>query len=216
MSKAAHVDGYARIFCLKSSGGWRTPTTPSAVASIYPVEGATVYGAVVELNAVELAHLDTYEGGYTKTDVATSEGRAVAYIANNPTWTEHLPSEHYLTAIHCMLREHYSMDDQTIDIRAVLPGAAHPVMISRWSHPGTHKLSLEAFLVELNVARGGKWTMPTTILEVTGKLGAVGITSTPMLAKALIEGTLNDKLCAASQSPFNDDVRPRMRELLGV
>ena len=47
------------------------------------------------------------------------------------------------------------MHGQTIDIRAVLPGAAQPVVISHWMHPGVQRLSLEAFLVELNVGSGG-------------------------------------------------------------
>lgn len=93
VSKGAHLDNYARIFCLKSSGGWRTRSTASAVASIYPSPHSRVYGAVVELNEEELKRLDTYEGGYTKKGVITSEGEAVAYIANNQTWTNHLPSE---------------------------------------------------------------------------------------------------------------------------
>lgn len=52
-----------------------------------------------------------------------------------------------------MLREHHDMHGQTIDIRAVLPGAAQPVVISHWMHPGVQRLSLEAFLVELNVGQ---------------------------------------------------------------
>ena len=115
-----------------------------------------------------------------------------------------------------MLREHHDMHGQTIDIRAVLPGAAQPVMISRWLHPGVQRLSLEAFLVEFNVGSGGVWEMPRTILEVTEKLGSVGIPSTPLLAKALMEGTLNDKLTAANKLPFHDASCVRMRELLGV
>lgn len=216
VSKGAYVDGYTRIFCLATGGGWRTGSTKSAVASIHPQPGERVYGAVVELNAAEAARLDGFEGGYTKTGVVTSEGHAVAYIANNPAWSEHLPSEHYLVAIHAMLREHFTMDDQTVDIRGVLPGLAEPVVISRWSHPGVHKLTLEGFLVELNIRRGGRWKMPTTIPEVTKKLRLIGVDSTAQLAKELVDRTLNDKLAAADppQKVFNSDVLGLMASLL--
>jgi hypothetical protein len=128
-SRPAHLPNFARVFCLRSRG-WGG----GGVASIAPAEGRTVYGAVVELSDDEKLALDGYEGGYrshgldpagwTTVSVVEADGQvreAVAYVAGSGagSYTQPMaapPTEQYLTAIHCMLREHWSMDGETIDI----------------------------------------------------------------------------------------------------
>jgi len=128
-SRPAHLPNFARVFCLRSPG-WGG----GGVASIAPAEGRTVYGAVVELSDDEKLALDGYEGGYrshgldpagwTTVSVVEADGQvreAVAYVAGSGagSYTQPMaapPTEQYLTAIHCMLREHWSMDGETIDI----------------------------------------------------------------------------------------------------
>jgi len=184
------------------------------VASVAPAEGRTVYGAVVELSDDEKLALDSYEGGYrshgldpaewTSVNVIERDGavkEAVVYVAGSgddgytlPMSVE--PSEQYLTAIHCMLREHWDMSEETIDVCSycaseVPPSVSDPIVC--WRHPGAMALSLEALCVEISTRRSTPWEMPRTIHEVMEKLVGVGVRSTVELAGVLrVPGRLND------------------------
>jgi len=132
---AAHLDAspaviydWVRIFCMHSQN-WA-----GSVASLVPMKGGEVRGAVVWLNAEQLQQLDSYERGYSKACLTASlpnegsgtrgeEVEVVAYLAKDVTWTS-LPSEGYLAAIHLMLREHWDMTAEPIRILACERNAA--------------------------------------------------------------------------------------------
>ena len=211
------------------------------MASIAPAEGRTVYGAVVELSDNEKLALDSYEGGYrshgldpTKwTTVRVIEGdgqvkEAVVYVAGpGGDWLGYTlpmsvePSEQYLTAIHCMLREHWDMSEETIDVcsycKSEAPEAPDSVSdpIVCWRHPGVMALSLEALCVEISTRRSTPWEMPRTIHEVMEKLVGVGVRSTVELADVLrVPGRLNEQLEAASFRPFGGETVRILEALL--
>ena len=83
------------------------------------------------------------------------------------------PTEQYLCAIHVMLREHWNMEGETIEVRAAQPDGA-PRIVSKWQHPGAQQLTLPALIVEANALRATPWEMPQTIGQVCAKLESVG------------------------------------------
>ena len=227
-SRGARLPDFARVFCLRS-GGWGG----GGVASIAPAEGRTVYGAVVELSDDEKLALDGYEGGYrshgleaaswTTVNVVEKDGQmkeAVVYVAGSgaggyTTMMAVPPSEQYLTAIHCMLREHWGMDGETVDVcsyEADDGTVSEPTL--RWRHPGAAALSLEALCVEVSTRRSTPWEMPRTIQEVMGKLESIGVRSTAQLAEVLRAGTLNEQLRAAGATPFGKETVQILQSLL--
>jgi hypothetical protein len=172
-SIAAEAPGFARVFCL-SSPGWGG----GGVASLAPCSDTTTYGAVVLLTLQEKRLLDGFEGGYreetvtvlVKVDGAEARRSAMVYIAGRReaaggAFTKPMtarPSEQYLTAIHCMLREHWDMKGQSITVRSCDPlppppppaaAAAAGCTVSvrdEWVHPGPRGLSLRALCVEVS------------------------------------------------------------------
>lgn len=206
------------------------------MASVAPAEGRTVYGAVVELSDDEKLALDSYEGGYrshgldpeewTTVNVIERDGQvkeAVLYVAGSgddgytlPMSME--PSEQYLTAIHCMLREHWDMSAETIDVCSYCACEGSPTVsdpIVRWRHPGVAALSLEALCVEISTRRSTPWEMPKTIHEVMKKLEGIGVQSTAELAGVLrVPGRLNEQLQAASSRPFGGETIHILEALL--
>jgi hypothetical protein len=222
-SVPARVEGYARIFCLRSRG-WGG----SGVASLAPCEGVTTYGAVVGLSLEELQRLDSFEGGYEKQRMRALVGKAgvavevVAYIACNPTWRQP-PNEPYLCAIHAMLREHWSMEGEAIDVRSCQPDG-NVRTHSRWIHPGAAWLSLPALVVEANTRKHTPWEMPATIQQVQKKLAVAGVRSSTDLADALMQPpsqtgsgvscVVNERMSAAGQLPFKTETLDIFSELL--
>ena len=88
---------HARIFA-GYSRRWE-----GGVASVLPKKNTKVYGTLVEVTAVELDALDSFEGGYHREikDVHTPDGYvvpAVVYVKDNPMYS-HPPSIAYLQAI---------------------------------------------------------------------------------------------------------------------
>ena len=206
------------------------------MASVAPAQGRTVYGAVVELSDDEKLALDSYEGGYrshgldpaewTSVNVIERDGavkEAVVYVAGSgedgytlPMSVE--PSEQYLTAIHCMLREHWNMAAETIDVCSYFTSGTGPSVsdpIVRWRHPGVAALSLEALCVEISTRRSTPWEMPQTIHEVMQKLQGIGVRSTAQLVDVLrVPGRLNEQLHAASFRPFGAETIHILEALL--
>ena len=107
-TKPAHLKGYRRIFCMDS------PSWGGGYASVNPSEGGVTYGNVAELSADDFTRLDRFEGGYRREKLMVtlqpdSVVPAWTYIANKSTFVRP-PPDAYLTAIHIMLREHFSGD----------------------------------------------------------------------------------------------------------
>lgn len=217
-SRPAYVENYVRIFCLESFG-WGG----GAVASLHPVpSGGKTWGAVVDLTEHELSLLDRFEGGYSKQNiqatVCTADGReehveAVAYIADDSTFREP-PTEQYLVAIHLMLREHWDMSEETIEVRSVEEQTGGVRIESSWRHPGCTNLSLAALMVEVNARKPHPWEMPATIGSLIHKLAKVGVTDSADLAVALQSGTLNSSLEAEGCLPFHTGTLTIFTELL--
>lgn len=229
-STSAVLEGYARCFCLRSQG-WGG----GGVASLCPADGATTYGAVVQLTDGEKARLDMYEGGYRLEPLTVQVGRAreaqnaFAYIAGHKpsgsslAWTQPLeaePTEPYLCAIHAMLAEHWDMGGETITVRSFNPQNGTADALQEWSHPGPRGLQdLGSLVVEVNSRRTEPWEMPKTIPKVTSKLHAVGIDSVAALAEALAPDqrpTLNARLKAKNQRTFGSETLAILRDLLLV
>jgi hypothetical protein len=199
-----------------------------SVASLAPCEGVTTYGAVVGLSLEELQRLDSFEGGYEKQRMRALVGKAgvavevVAYIACNPTWRQP-PNEPYLCAIHAMLREHWSMEGEAIDVRSCQPDG-NVRTHSRWIHPGAAWLSLPALVVEANTRKHTPWEMPATIQQVQKKLAVAGVRSSTDLADALMQPpsqtgsgvscVVNERMSAAGQLPFKTETLDIFSELL--
>jgi hypothetical protein len=186
----------------------------------------------VELTKAETARLDTYEGGYRKEAIpVVVEGvrcTAVAYVAGScisqgQAFTRAMdpstpPSEQYLTAIHCMLREHSwkNKDDWgPILIQSCQPGG-EVVVLSEWMHPGIANLSLAALVVEVNFRGNCGWKMPVTIGEVLKKLATIGcmdVSSLLTVGGANLE-RLNCTLASAGKKQFGNSAMSALRELL--
>lgn len=235
LSRGATLPNFARVFCLRS-GGWGG----GGVASIAPAEGRTVCGAVVELSDAEKIALDGYEGGYrshgldpggwTTVNIVEVDGQvkeACVYVAGYEEqgygeggaegYTRPMvvpPSEQYLTAIHCMLREHWGMDGETIDVASYEAGGTVSEPTLRWQHPGAAALSLEALCVEVSTRSSMPWEMPRTIAEVVKKLEGIGVQTTAQLAEALCAGALNDQLLAVGARPFGSETVQTFKSLL--
>ena len=97
------------------------------------------------------------------------------------------------------------MEGEAIDVRSHSSADGSVALHSSWRHPGPPRLGLAALCVEVNARRGSRpWTMPATIGEVEAKLEAVGIGTTPQLAEALADGSLNQRLEDASQVRNSD------------
>lgn len=222
-ARPAIVDDWARIFCLRS-GHWC-----GSVASLAPLKGAQTLGGAVELSSQEISLLDNYEGSYSKVDIditiVDSNGvlqqvRGMAYIANSPHWTGP-PSEHYLTAIHLNLREHWG-NDIGVSVTGLLESSNSdmPLTLYEWQHPGGHSLTLHALCVEVNALKTKPWVMPRTITEIISKLEAIGIFSAAQFAVAIsTDGNmhvLNKKLKEAGHLGFNSETIMLFKQLLCI
>ena len=119
---AAHLDNHIRIFA-DHSDYWS-----GAVASVYPHQGSTVYGALVYLTRDQFMALDEYEGGYTRTKRAIavygSNGNKRKIIANIyiKDETEYIspPSRRYMNSIKITLRDVGLLDKDPIDVNGVV------------------------------------------------------------------------------------------------
>jgi gamma-glutamylcyclotransferase (GGCT)/AIG2-like uncharacterized protein YtfP len=219
-SVPAKLPGFSRIFCLESKG-WGG----GGVASLHPCSSTITYGSLVQLTALEVEKLDAFEGGYDKHSIKAIEKReddeilvdAICYIAKNNTFRQ--PTEQYLTAIHIMLREHWDMNGETIDIRAA-DGDTVAATKASWSHPSSAGLTLPALVVEANARRSSPWTMPKTIGEIVEKLAGVNVLTTSAFTGALVhaEGTaaLNRMIEASGRSPFSAETLRIFGELLDL
>lgn len=214
-SAPAFIKDYARVFCLKSKG-WMD----GGVASLAPCSGATTYGSVVELTETELELLDAYEGGYRKEEVLVHmrdalgcerECSAIAYIDETGASMSVEPSEPYLVAICCHLREYWNeAGGIRITVRSN-KGNGAVQEIKEWCHPGVRNLSLAALLVEVNMLKADPWKMPITIHEVLDKLRQVGITETSSLLHSL--ASINALLRESGLSEFGTDTLQALRTL---
>lgn len=196
------------------------------VASLHPHTSGMVRGAIVSLDAEQLARLDEFERGYTKTPLtATIEDpgnssrteEVIAYIANDSSWTA-APSESYLTAINLMLREHWDTADEPL---SVLGAAGDEVeeMGPAWRHPGVQSLGLRALCVEINARLLKRpLVVPRATAEFEKALSQIGITSTPKLSAALSEGVASPALrqALAACGGDEDEILQVCREVLGV
>ena len=217
---------HARCFCF-ASNGWGG----GGVASICPAPGEKTFGALVRLTEEEKMLLDTFEGGYRLESVQVLVGQppgtptnAMAYIAGfrateQAPFTHAMsaePSEQYLCAIHCQLREHWDMQGETLTIRSFDDGQAK--VIRDWRHPGVKNLeSLEGLAVEVNIRRTEPWEMPRTANRIREKLNKIGIHTVGELAAALApnqQPELNQRLTAANESQLASVTLKIIRELL--
>jgi cation transport regulator ChaC len=220
-ARPAVVNNWARIFCL-SSRHWC-----GSVASLAPMNGVQTFGGAVELSNKEISLLDKYEGSYDKVDIditiVTIAGeqqqvRGMVYVAVSPKWTGP-PSEHYLTAIHLNLREHWG-NDTAVSVAGLLESSNSdmPLTLYDWRHPGSHSLTLHALCVEVNALKSEPWVMPRTITEIVDKLNAIGIYSAAQFAVALsTDEKVNDmkrKLEQAGHLSFNAESVGLFKQLL--
>eukprot|EP00501_MAST-03F_sp_TOSAG23-6_P000056 GSMAST32.ASY1.ANO1.57.1 assembled CDS len=203
-SKKALVNDYARVFCLESSG-WGT----SGVASLSPKAGNITRGSVVELTPHEMKLLDAYEVGYHLIELEAlveQEPKIVcAYVVDGCPSMICPPSEQYLCAIHIMLREHWDMKNENIQILSQNSSTNSIVTVDSWQHPGIEKLTLCGLFVEVNSRRSTPWKMPQTMNEIVSKLKRVDIYSThQLLVKNGIEN-VNKKLKKQNEKLFGDE-----------
>ena len=185
VTRGACAPGWLRVFCGVSEnwgGGGYATLVPAPAASADGTEPYTL-GSVAWLDARELELLTAFEGGYTLrainvVDALTGERIAAeAFICNHLEYRQP-PSEQYLTAIHCHLREHFgenmashaetislsSSSPLAIDIRHWDHARQCAVAIGEpWRHPGClTALSLPALMIELNAHahKRDKWVVP--------------------------------------------------------
>lgn len=171
------LENWCRIF-RSEVGVWDGGGT----ASIVPIVGHEVYGAVVCLTHDEVTRLDCFEFGYSKVKLKaqvlvnnkwTHRDDVTAYIADDDTYIVP-PSESYLTAIHTMLKEQHPES-----IHARIPiYAKHRDGVAlqcEWKYESPHSLSLSALLVLVNAHRTEKWIMPKTMNIIIDKLREVHI-----------------------------------------
>ncbi len=120
----AYVKDYVRIFCGVSKR-WN-----GGIASITQCEDSNVYGIVLKLTNIQLAKLDTYEGGYTREKIkivcqsVMGKERIVegfVYIKNETAF-KYLPSQAYMESIRIMLDERRMSHTQKISIRCIKDG----------------------------------------------------------------------------------------------
>ena len=109
-----------RFFCGHSA------TWGGGYASVQRCAGGITHGHVVELSDAEFVLMDGFERGYTRKKVTVTMQRsgrtaqAWVYISDDTAFQQPA-SQAYLTAIHVMLREHWS-GAITIDQRRVAAG----------------------------------------------------------------------------------------------
>lgn len=190
-SRAAFVQGYTRVFCLRSRG-WGG----GGVASLCPCAGAITYGSVVSLAPAEKALLDTFEGGYREVHLSvqvigqSQPTEAIAYVAGiearsyTPAMSSP-PSEAYLTAVHVMLRQ--NSWEGAVEIRS---SDSPDSVAAVWKHPGAHALeSLEALAVDLNACLPADhlWEMPAASLKFARALHRAGVGNVVSLAEVLAD-----------------------------
>lgn len=231
-SHPAWLENYERVFC-KSSSLWN-----GGVASLAPCEGSVTYGAVVSLTLEEKERLDCFEGSYRTEELkikygtpdCATEAEAFAYVAGQGIntygsghYTETMttpPSQQYLTAIYCMLAEHWPRDvSSVITIASYETTQKSVASVSQWVLPQMKDLSLEALCVVINSQLEVPWTMPHTIGEFVGKLNAIGISSTLKLIRELArEGKsgLNPKLGRANQLGFQSSTLDTIENVLST
>ena len=127
----AYIKNYVRIF------GGVSKRWNGGIASIVPSENNNVYGIVMKLTNVQLAKLDTYEGGYTREKININvqsimgKERVVegyVYIKNENNFM-YLPSQAYMEAIRSMLDERRMSHTQKIAIRCLKDGIIKSVGI---------------------------------------------------------------------------------------
>lgn len=238
VSTKASAPGYSRVFCL-ASPGWGGGGVASLSPDPHP--DAVTYGAVVELTPAEKKLLDGFEGNYREEvisvivhhggDIEGGAGQrrsAIVYIAgkrNGDAYTLPMtvrPKMEYLTAIHCMLREHWHMQGDALAMRSCEAGGS-VVVHDHWLHPGPRHLTLHALCVEVNVLKpvDELWVMPKTIKEVVGKLEALGCDPQANAEQLLLPqfggptlDTLNEKLEAAGHKPFGGATMVALKQLL--
>lgn len=211
-SRAAFVQGYARVFCLRSNswGG-------GGVASLCPCAGAITYGSVVSLAPAEKALLDTFEGGYREVRLRvqvigdTQPTEAIAYVAGigERPFTPAMslpPSEAYLTAVHVMLRQHSW--EGAVEIRSA---ESPDSVVAVWRHPGAHALeSLEALAVDLNACLPADhlWEMPGASVKFARALQNAGVGNVVSLADALADSdAINNLIDKVSLRVLRDQIR---------
>lgn len=123
----AYIKNYTRIFAGKSKK-WNN----GGVATIYPIQNATVYGIVVKLKEEELLKLDEFEGGYVRiildgkmqnfelNKIKTLQFNV--YVKTKFEFKE-FPSIDYLNAINNMILDRHidkKYDDKKILIKGII------------------------------------------------------------------------------------------------
>jgi hypothetical protein len=218
-----------RIFCLQTSH-WGGSEDFSAVASLHPSKGGRTLGSVVELSSIEVERLNNYERFYTLTDINVCIGRseivekACAYVANSPTYMC-LPSEFYLTAIHCMLRENFPVEPIAINkIRSLVDNSNNEMddieYISSYIHPKTRDLKLSSVCVEVNMLKRQPWVMPQTATKIISEFQLIEIDNTldliDHLSSPLKIKVIEEILVKSGISEISDDTIPLFKLILGI
>eukprot|EP01036_Dinobryon_divergens_P025778 gene25778-34361_t len=185
-NECAMVVDYERVFAgFASSWG-------GGAASLYPRDGSRTLGSIVSLTITQLKELSAFEGGYElrKVDVIKDSNQermsAFTFIKKDSNFIN-LPSEAYLTAIHCHLLE--VCTPSPIEIVGYSQ-SGRVVMDEGWRYPDSHtQVGIPAFLVIANTRRVSRglisWQMPATMVEATTILAKIGVHSVNDLSVAL-------------------------------
>jgi hypothetical protein len=220
---------WSRIFCLQTQH-WGGSEEFSAVASLHPLKGSRTLGSVVELSSIEVERLNNYERFYTLTDINVCIGqsevveKACAYVANSPTYMC-LPSEFYLTAIHCMLRENFPVGPIEINRIRTLVDSSNIDMndieyVSSYTHPKIRDLALSSVCVEVNMLKKQPWVMPLTATQIKLELQLVEIYNTldliDHLSSPLKIKLVEDILVNSGISERGDDTISLFKLILGI
>lgn len=202
----------------------------------------------MELSDVEIERLNHYERLYTLTEIniqigqSTVTEKAFAYLADDSTYLTS-PSEFYLTAIHCMLRENFpdggaiainrvrklnsnidtnsknNTDDNNINSNNdnYTDNIEH---IYDYIHPKIRDLAIASLCVEVNILKKNPWIMPIDGNRIKSELQSVGIENTidliEHLSSSLKTKNIEDIFVNAGISKRDDDTIPLFKSLLGI
>jgi len=176
------------------------------------------------MTPAQLAELEAFEGGYGLYPIAITlvdsqeTTTALTFIRKGADFIER-PSEAYLTAIFCHLRE-VGAPSTTIEIAGYTATGERVLVDEGWSYPEAHSMAgLPAFLVIANserVARGlPSWAMPAAIRTYVALLAAAHVHTVNDLSVALHNiAKFNGSVVAAGYDKLDDDTTAVFSQLL--